>query len=59
MEAKRKCCSKAKLTKEEEITKGEQEYSGVAVNSGDNEKDNPELIKERTRTLNNNPRNDK
>lgn len=59
METKRKCCSKAKLSKSEEITKGEQEYSGVAINRGDNDKDSKELIRERTRTLNNNPRNDK
>lgn len=59
MEEKRKCCFKAKLSKDDEMTKGEQEYSGVAVNRGDNEKNSPELIKERTRTLNNNPRNDK
>lgn len=58
METKRKCCSKAKLTKEEEKIKGEQEYSGVAVNVGDDNKDNSQLVKERTRTLNNNPRND-
>lgn len=35
-----------------------QQYPGVAVNEADDGKVDKELVKERTRTLNNNPRND-
>lgn len=33
------------------------EYPGAAVDTGDKDKVNPQLVKERTCTLNNNPRN--
>lgn len=33
------------------------QYPGIAVNVSDQEKDTDKLVKERTRTLNNNPRN--
>lgn len=32
-------------------------YSGIAVNEADNDEVDGELVRERTRTLNNNPRN--
>lgn len=34
-------------------------YPGVAINDSDKNKVNDALVKERTRTLNNNPRNDR
>lgn len=34
------------------------EYPGVAINIADNDKVTDTLVKERTKTLNNNPRND-
>lgn len=33
-----------------------ENYPGVAVNIADNDKDTAKLVKERTETLNNNPR---
>ncbi|MCC8072338.1 MAG: hypothetical protein LIO90_11135 [Bacteroidales bacterium] len=33
------------------------DYPGADINIGDDEKESPELVKERTKTLNNNPRN--
>lgn len=39
--------------------KASEKYPGVAVNIGDDEKVNESLEKERTCTLNNNPRNNK
>lgn len=56
MEKKPKCCcgSKREATKAE----NEQKYSGVAVNESDGGKVDADLVKERTATLNNNPRND-
>lgn len=56
MEKKHKCCcgSKKEATKAE----NEQKYSGVAVNESNGEKVDADLVKERTATLNNNPRND-
>lgn len=55
MESKKKCCCKKKVTTKVE---NEQMYSGVAVNQADGNKVDPELVRERTSTLNNNPRND-
>lgn len=49
---KRKCGTK-KATDEQAM-----EYPGVAVNKADNDKITEALEKERTATLNNNPRND-
>lgn len=34
-------------------------YPGVAINQADDKEVDPKLVKERTRTLNNNPRNNK
>lgn len=41
-----------------EIEKAEQTYPGVAINEADDDADTKELVKERTCTLNNNPRNE-
>lgn len=38
-------------------TKAEQDLPGAAVNAADKDKVNEDLVKERTSTLNNNPRN--
>lgn len=58
MEKKTKCgkASKEKKGKNAEI-QPEDLYSGVSINTGDNNSMDSALIKERTRTLNNNPRN--
>lgn len=45
------------MDKKEQLEQAELDYPGVAVNVADNEKDTPGLEKERTCTLNNNPRN--
>jgi len=37
----------------------EQKYSGLAINAANDNKVNKDLIRERTATLNNNPRNEK
>ncbi len=55
METKKKSCScrcKSKAEKNDE-----QKYSGLAVNEADGNKVNKDMVKERTETLNNNPRN--
>lgn len=52
-EKKKRCCCK----KTAEKTTPSQSYPGVAINEGDDGKDTRELQKERTATLNNNPRN--
>lgn len=49
MEEKKSCCCTKKQT--------EEELPGAAVNVADNDKVDAELVKERTSTLNNNPRN--
>lgn len=46
-----------KLT-QSEIEKAERDLPGVAINVGDDEAESPELVKERTATLNNNPENE-
>lgn len=38
--------------------KDEKAYRGIDVNVADDEKVDPELVKQETRELNNNPRND-
>lgn len=53
MENKRKCCCK---TKETEV-KPQDLYAGAAVDTADANKTTKEMVKERTATLNNNPRN--
>lgn len=53
-EKKKRCCCR----KSAEKNTPSQSYPGVAVNEGDNNKDTHKLQKERTATLNNNPRND-
>lgn len=42
---------------EKQSVKDALDYSGIAVNKGDDGKCDSSLVKERTRTLNNNPRN--
>lgn len=46
-----------KLSKSE-LEKAAQKYPGVEINDADNDADNAKLVKERTCTLNNNPRNE-
>lgn len=53
MENKRKCCTpKATDLKPQDI------YSGASIDTADDNRTTKELVKERTATLNNNPRND-
>ena len=40
-----------------EVTEDVLNYPGAAINVGDDDKENAGLVKERTSTLNNNPRN--
>lgn len=40
-----------------EVAEDTLEFPGVAINVGDDEKEDKDLVKERTSTLNNNPRN--
>ena len=53
METKKKCCCKKKVAE----IKPTDELPGVAINKADDNAVNKELVKERTSTLNNNPRN--
>lgn len=46
-----------KQTKKDQIEEAVKEYPGVAVNSADNNDESRSLVKERTKTLNNNPEN--
>lgn len=39
------------------ITRAAEDYPGAAINVADSQKSDPALVKERTKTLNNNPRN--
>lgn len=57
MESKKKCCHGGQQN-DKNVEQASQEFPGVAVNQGDCGKTDPRLVKERTRTLNNNPRND-
>ncbi|MDE6854418.1 MAG: hypothetical protein K2J38_05115 [Muribaculaceae bacterium] len=43
--------------KKDTADKGARKYPGVAIDVADDEKTSPELVKERTCTQNNNPRN--
>ncbi len=43
----------------ESDVKATDEYPGATIDSADKEKVDPALVRERTCTLNNNPRNDK
>ncbi len=43
---------------EDQLAQDAREYPGVAINAGDDGKDDASLVKERTKALNNNPRND-
>lgn len=47
---KRRCCCK-------KAAQSADQFPGVAIDIADNEKVTPSTVKERTRTLNNNPRN--
>ncbi len=42
----------------EETKKALENLPGAAIDTADKEKTNPDLVRERTSTLNNNPRND-
>ncbi len=57
METKRKCGCRKKSTAQDNTDKA-QSYSGIAIDKADGDKVTPALVKERTATLNNNPRND-
>ncbi len=55
MENKKRCCcrnKKADMT----VNQASKEYSGIAVNEADGNETDAALVKERTATLNNNPR---
>ena len=54
---KKKTCGCCRTKKTEKLNPAD-EYSGVAANEADDGKVTTKLEKERTRTLNNNPRND-
>ncbi|MCM1349123.1 MAG: hypothetical protein NC338_06880 [Firmicutes bacterium] len=54
-EKKKKCCATKKTTVSADAI---DEYPGVAVNKADDGKVDKKLVKERTCTLNNNPRTD-
>lgn len=57
MEYDNKCGSSHQ--KDKSLDKASREFPGMAVNQGDSDKTDASLVKERTRTLNNNPRNNK
>jgi len=46
-----------KKTTKENAAKAERQYPGIAVDHSNNEYADPALVKERTKTLGNNPRN--
>lgn len=50
-------CNKKKTTTEEYV-KDVEKYPGAAIDSADKEEVDSALVKERTKTLNNNPRDD-
>ena len=52
---KGQCTNKCDSTKK---TEPDAEYIGEAIDIADNDKVTPELVKERTKTENNNPRDD-
>lgn len=52
-EKKKKCCGSQKI----DVDKASQNYSGVAINQGDDNKSGEKLEKGYTKILNNNPRN--
>lgn len=55
MENKKRCgCRKTKVTTD--ANQASKEYSGIAVNQADGDAVDATLVKERTATLNNNPR---
>ncbi len=58
MTPKRKCGCRKKTNANNDVNTGAQIYSGVAIDKADNDKTTPQLVKERTATVNNNPRND-
>ncbi len=43
--------------KRHEKTKAQENYPGIAINIADKDKVTPALVDERTKTINNNPRN--
>lgn len=45
------------MNKDHKHIKPVDDYPGVAINNADDEKVDKDLVKERTKTLNNNPRN--
>lgn len=46
----------SKTTQKEKLN-GEKEYAGVAINVADDDKVTPEMVKNRVKVQNNNPRN--
>lgn len=52
-EKKKRCCCRSK----KQEVKADNEYPGVAIDRADDEKVSKKLVKERTETINNNPRN--
>lgn len=50
--------NKRKDTLSEEELAAMKDLPGAAIDKADKEKANPDLVRERTSTLNNNPRND-
>lgn len=52
-EKKKRCCCRSK----KQEAKASEDFPGVAINQGDADKVSKKLVKERTETLNNNPRN--
>lgn len=56
MESNTKRCCKTKKTNQSE--KPAQDYAGVAVNIADDNTVDAKMVKDRTKSMNNNPRND-
>lgn len=52
-EKKKRCCCRSK----KQEAKASDEFPGVAIDMADDDKVSKKLVKERTETLNNNPRN--
>lgn len=49
---------KEKKIDKTQLENAEKKYPGAEVNSADNDADTPKLVDERTKALNNNPRNE-
>lgn len=55
---KKRCCCRRKAAQTSSTEVASKDYPGVAINQADGEKTDADLVKERTATLNNNPRSD-